>query len=149
MPEDMIRRKYPRYESREIVTYSHGGSRFLTVTVNLGLGGMRIETPQPLPKSEPIDVQLILGETSIRPKGRVVYSQICPPKGHFSGIQSVQMSELDRSVLQSYFVVLKERIKIKRETSLIMKEGRWRVTWRKMTKRENNSPKRSTSCKIC
>jgi len=61
MAVPLLRRAHPRYLVHKIVSYTHGGKDFLTLTVDLGLGGMRINTHFPLPKDEFLNFRLVLG----------------------------------------------------------------------------------------
>jgi len=92
----------PRFFVRRPITYSHGGKRLLTLTLNLGLGGTRVETFQYLPEHEDIDLHLDLETNGIRLKGRTVYSQQLFEGHYASGIQFIKISEQERIILRDY-----------------------------------------------
>ncbi|NIQ38128.1 MAG: hypothetical protein GTN81_06020 [Proteobacteria bacterium] len=98
----LTRRSYPRFEVRKLVSYNHGGKRFLTLTLDLALGGMKIETCRDLPHDEDLDFQLILDNRTIWLKGRPVYNHLVSGTMNIAGIQFLGISEEDRDVLQQY-----------------------------------------------
>lgn len=102
------RRIFPRFPFQKIISYSHQGKKYLTLTENLGLGGMRIKTHYYLPRGELLDFTLFLGDTSHSLKGRTVYSRSLPGNRTVSGIQFVRLSERDRLLLRSYLAKSKE-----------------------------------------
>lgn len=103
-----LRRSHQRYPTNRIVSYCHKGKRFLTLTLNLGLGGMKIKTHYRLPEDELLDFNLVLGDVSIGLKGRTVYSDFLSGKQRVSGIQFVELSEQSRSTLHNYLAALEE-----------------------------------------
>ncbi len=104
-------RSDPRFSVRKPITYSHGGKQLLTLTVNLGLGGTRIETFQYLPEHEDFDLHLDLETNAIWPKGRIVYSQQLF-KGHYaSGIQFIKISGEERGILRDYLDGISDHLK--------------------------------------
>jgi hypothetical protein len=100
-------RNHPRYGVRKIVSYSYADKRFLTLTLDLGLDGMRIETSEYLPRGLSLDIQLVLGRKSIFVKGAVVYSQVFSEGQYNSGVEFVESSEQDRRLLKDYLTTLK------------------------------------------
>jgi hypothetical protein len=96
------RRRYPRFLVQKIVSYCHGGQWFMTLTLDLGLGGMKIETYTRLPEDERLDIELVLGRDSIGPKGRIVYTQFPPERQPVSGVHFCDISKRDQNVLQYY-----------------------------------------------
>lgn len=102
-------RNHPRYAIRKIASYSYAGKRFLTLTMDLGLDGMRIETSEHLSKGASLDIQLVLGRKSICPRGEVVYSHVLSEGRYVSGVEFVESSEKDRRRLRGYLTTLKEQ----------------------------------------
>jgi two-component system sensor kinase len=92
----------PRFSVRKPITYVHGGKRSLALTLNLGLGGTKIETSHRLPEHEELDLHLDLETNGIWPKGRTVYSQQLFEAHYASGIQFVKISEQERTILRDY-----------------------------------------------
>ena len=95
------------------------------------MGGMKIKTHYRLSKNERLNFKMILGENSIYPKGRVVYSKApplasstlragalveryilagfrksLPKKLDVSGIQFLEVSGQDSTLLQQYLSAL-------------------------------------------
>ncbi len=74
----------------------------MTLTLDLGLGGAKIETFHRLPEQEELDIQLDLGADCIRPRGRAVYSKPLYERMHVSGIQFIEISDQERTVLRNF-----------------------------------------------
>lgn len=106
MPLLPLRRSHSRYSIKKIVSYCYEEKRFLTFTLNLGLGGMKIKTHYNIPEGENLDLTLVLGNTSIDLKGRTVYSHVLPGKQKVSGIEFVDLSERDRNTLRNHLAAL-------------------------------------------
>ena len=97
-----MRRGFPRYPAQKIASYHYGGKRYLTLTLDLGLGGMKIKTNQDLPEGEHLDFKLVLGDSSIWVKGRIAYSGFLADKQSVSGIQFIDISSQADIVLRNY-----------------------------------------------
>ncbi len=95
------RRAYPRYKVQKIVSYTHRGKKLLTVTVDLGMGGMKIKTHYKIPKNESMNFEIVLGDSSISSEGRVVYSKMVSDTGRVSGIQFLRLSRRDSALLHA------------------------------------------------
>jgi hypothetical protein len=79
----------------------------LTLTLDLGLGGMKIKTHhQYLPENECMDFTLVLGHKSIWPKGRIAYSRLLPDNQCVSGIEFMALSPDDYALLQRCLATL-------------------------------------------
>ncbi len=104
-PESEARR-YPRYPVRRLASYSYGGKRFLTVTINLGLGGMMVDLSHYLPENEQMDIQLVLGRNSIWPKVRRVHCRLRSERSYISGFQFIEISEQDQRLLEEYLTTV-------------------------------------------
>ncbi len=101
-------RDHTRHATRVICSYSHRDKRFLTLTLDLGLGGTKIETCRCLPKGEEVDIQLILQDNCVQLKGRTIYSHLLPGKRIRSGIQFLEVSEESRTLLEEYLTDLEK-----------------------------------------
>ena len=86
------RRIHPRYPIQKIASYHYDGRQFLTRTLDLGLGGMKIDTPDCLPRDEYLNFKLLLGPNSIWLKGRIAYSGVHSGNRSLSGVQFVELS---------------------------------------------------------
>ncbi len=102
-----LRRNHPRYPVQKIASYNYGGRSFLTLTLDLGMGGMKIKAHHDIPEDECLAFKLVLGERPIFPKGRIVYSRFLADTGSVSGIQFVEISQSDRNLLNDYLGALK------------------------------------------
>lgn len=103
-----LTRGHRRHSVHRIASYRHGGKRFLTVTLDLGLGGMKIRTHHYLPEGEHLDFRLVLGSESIWLRGRIVYSRILSDQESVSGVEFVELSGQDHAALQDYLSTLEE-----------------------------------------
>lgn len=97
-----LEKDHPRRPVRKIASYHYGGKRFLTLTLDLGLGGMKIKTHHYLPEGDDMNFKLVLGNSSIRVKGKIVYSGILPDEESVSDIQFLEVSAGDYTLLQDY-----------------------------------------------
>jgi len=86
MSDPLLRRAHPRYLVHKTVSYSYHGKQFLTLTLDLGPGGMKVNTHSCLPEEEHLNLKLILGADSIWPRGRIAYSRFLADKETFSGV---------------------------------------------------------------
>jgi CheY-like chemotaxis protein len=100
------RRSQPRYTVRKITSYCHEGKRYLTLTRDLGLGGMKIETHHDLPKDEHTDIRVVLGAGFICPKGRIAHSGFLSNNRSVSGVEFLELSEQDHTSLQRSLAAL-------------------------------------------
>ena len=96
------RRSHPRYPIHRIVSYRYEERSVLTLTLDLGLGGMKIKTLDSLPKNEHLRFKLVLGADSIWPKGRIAYTRFLDGEEFVSGVQFVEFSNDDHTLLRRY-----------------------------------------------
>ena len=108
LPRKTHKRSHPRYPIHNIASYHYEDKSVLTLTLDLGQGGMRIKTPQHLPEDAQLNFKLLLAEDSIWPRGRVVYSRFLPDQQVVSGIQFIDLSMDDHTLLQNYLAKLEE-----------------------------------------
>jgi hypothetical protein len=102
------RRDHPRYPVQKIVSYRSEDQALLTLTLDLGLGGMKIKTHALLPKDKRVKFKLVLGADSIWPRGRIAYSRFIFGQQMVSGVQFTELSESDRVSLKNYLGTLEE-----------------------------------------
>ncbi len=105
---EMDARGYPRYPVHKIVLYKYRGRQFLTLTLDLAMGGMKIKSRRHLQGDKLLQFKLVLGENSIWLKGRIVYSGFVSDKQRVSGIQFTELSPNDYGLLQRYLATLEE-----------------------------------------
>ena len=101
MPETKVS---PRHPFRNVVSYHHDGKQFLTVTLDLGIDGMRIDTHYPIPNDETLQFKLVLGSTSIWSRGRVVRSEFLPGNRTVSHIEFTSISDENLTALREYLM---------------------------------------------
>jgi hypothetical protein len=123
MPSLVLRRIFPRTVVHRIVSYKHGGRRFLTLTLDLGLGGMKIGTHSDLSKDESLEFKLMLGDDCVRVKGRVVYSSYLSDNRSISGIEFIELSADDHIALQEHLVDLKALPRPRGMVSVVDNQG--------------------------
>lgn len=93
---------------QKIVSYREDGKNFLTLTLDLGLGGMRIKTHSSLPARKRQPFNLVLGTDSIRVMGRIVHNGTLRGKQKVAGIQFMGLSPHERKSLKDYLGTLEE-----------------------------------------
>ena len=101
-----LRRIHLRHSIQRIAAYSYMEKDFLTLTLDLGLGGMKIKTQDPLPAGERLDVKLALGDISVGLKGRTIYSHSLPDNQMVAGIHFLELSEQDMTLLHDFLETL-------------------------------------------
>lgn len=106
----LSRRGHPRYPIHRIVSYHHEDQSVLTLTLDLGLGGMKIKTYAPLPRDECLRFRLVLGVNSIWLKGRVAYSRLSSDHQAVSGIEFIELSKGDQVSLGDYLSSLERMV---------------------------------------
>jgi hypothetical protein len=89
-----------------ITAYHYAGRDFLTLTLNLGRGGMKIKTHQHLSEDESLKFNLVLGQSPIPLIGRIVYCQFLPESQYVAGIQFVNVPSQAEKALVDYLAVL-------------------------------------------
>ena len=94
----------PRHTLRNVVSYHHGGKQFLTVTLDIGIDGMRIDTHYQIPTDETLYFKLVLGSTSIWSRGRVVRSEFLPGNRTVSHIEFTSISDENLTALREYLI---------------------------------------------
>jgi hypothetical protein len=97
---------YPRYPIQKIVSYEYEGESVLTLTLDLGEGGMKIETQRPLPMDACMRFKLFLGANSIWLETRIVNIQLTPDRQAISDIHFTELSRKDHHLLRTYLATL-------------------------------------------
>lgn len=72
-----------------------------TKTANVSLGGLKIQTDEPLPKDRTVRIGFIVHSCPIEAEGRVVYTRKSG-SGYISGLSFDRISERDRGNLTKY-----------------------------------------------
>jgi hypothetical protein len=68
------RRRYPRFELPLALAYECGATKSTLRTVDVSLGGTRIQKDRPLPVDERLNLIILLENEAIKPLGKVVRS---------------------------------------------------------------------------
>lgn len=68
------RRSHPRFELSRALAYQWGMTKGTLRTVDLSLGGVKIQTDGPIPVDERLDLIILFENEAIKPMGRVVRS---------------------------------------------------------------------------
>lgn len=99
------RRKYPRYESVPEITYSYGfySEPIEAKTLELSLGGARIETDVPFLVGESLEVNISVGEEEIDILAKVVHTHQISDTTFVVGLSFEDISETKREVLNHFF----------------------------------------------
>jgi len=96
------RRVHSRYTIHKIVSYGYGAGGFLTLTADLGVGGMKIATSQFLPRNGRFVFLITLGTKTIQAGGRVVHTRLVSMQESVAGIEFTDISTKDRALLQKF-----------------------------------------------
>ena len=80
------RRRYPRFQLSQALAYQWGGTRGTIRTVDLSLGGTKIQTSSPMPVDERLDLILLLTYEAIKPVGKTVWSNPSSYRNYDVGI---------------------------------------------------------------
>ena len=97
-----------RYSVSKITSYSYGGKEYLTLTLDLGPGGMKIKAHDSLPVGECLDFKLVLGDRFVWLRGRIAYIGLSSWEERVSGVQFMDLSERDRSSLEDDLTTLQD-----------------------------------------
>lgn len=68
------RRKYPRFELSRALAYQWGMTKGTLRTIDVSLGGVKIQTDSPIPVGDRLDLIILLEYEAIKPMGKVVWS---------------------------------------------------------------------------
>jgi len=68
------RRRYPRFQLSQALAYQWGATKGTLRTVDLSLGGTKIQTNSPLPVDERLNLILLLTYEAIKPVGKTVWA---------------------------------------------------------------------------
>jgi hypothetical protein len=80
------RRKHTRFKLSLPLAYQRGPEKDTLRTVDLSLGGIRIETDSPIPVDERLDLILLLEYEAIRPVGKIAWSNPSSDRKYDVGI---------------------------------------------------------------
>ena len=116
MPGQAPVRRYPRMNAEYVVAYRRqlpdGGlsAPQLSRTRTLGLGGLMFETDNPLERGETLQVEIVLGDYTVKAAGIVVYVDRQGDNPWQNGVQFSEISEDDRDRLLGAYLQREYRI---------------------------------------
>ncbi|MBW2058471.1 MAG: PilZ domain-containing protein [Deltaproteobacteria bacterium] len=100
------RRKHRRFSASHHVSFSYNGRTRTSNTVDLSLGGVRIETVFPVKVGEVIQVSIVIGGNTISPVGRVVHGRERLDLRYDAGFYFEALGQEERDYLLSYLARL-------------------------------------------
>jgi len=68
------RRRYPRFKLSQALAYQWGVTKGTLRTVDVSLGGIKIQIDSPIPVDERLELILLLEYEAIKPVGKIVWS---------------------------------------------------------------------------
>jgi diguanylate cyclase (GGDEF)-like protein len=105
------KRKFPRHYVSTLLLYQENGHFKVTRTVNLSLGGLKMQSESRFPSATAIELFLVLEDKATRFKGNVVYSEKvgdAPPQFHM-GIRFREMGAPEKKTLEDYLAIVSKR----------------------------------------
>lgn len=102
---EVERRKYPRYDPVPEITYSYGfyNEPIKAKTLQLSLGGARIQTELPLLVGENLEVNISVEEEEIDVVGKVIHTHRVSDKSFIVGLSFENISKIKKKVLNHFF----------------------------------------------
>lgn len=112
------RRKYPRFDLSLALVYQWGDIKDKVRTVDLSLGGIKIQIDSPIPINESLDLIILLQNEVIKPLGKIVRSDAIASRMYDAGIcfESISQQCLNRLERFLHAIIL-EGDQAKRDTS--------------------------------
>jgi hypothetical protein len=80
------RRRYPRFELSQILVYRWDMTELTVRTVNLSLGGVKIQTDSPIPAERKLEIILLLDREAVRLIGKAIWANPLPYRKFDIGI---------------------------------------------------------------
>lgn len=100
------RRKNRRFPVSHHARFDYNGRTRTSNTLDLSLGGARIETVFPMRVGELIQVYIVIGGSTIAPVGRVVHGVQLPELRYNSGFNFEDLKKDDLAYLAEYLINL-------------------------------------------
>ena len=106
------RRRYARFELSQALAYQGGATRGTLRTVDVSLGGIKIQTDSPIPIDERLDLILLLEHEAISPVGKVIWSNTSADGKYDVGISFETISHQCLKRLERFLkgVALREKL---------------------------------------
>jgi hypothetical protein len=80
------KRRYPRFELSQALAYRCGTTKGTLCTVDLSLGGVKIQTDSPMPADEQVDIMLLVDFETVRLAGKIAWAKPLPYRKFEIGI---------------------------------------------------------------
>jgi c-di-GMP-binding flagellar brake protein YcgR len=100
------RRRYPRFSASHYVRFKYNGRTRTSNTLDLSLGGAKIETVFPMKVGDVIQVSIVIGGNTISPRGKVVHGKEFPELRYNAGFNFETMEPGDQDYLVEYLTKL-------------------------------------------
>jgi hypothetical protein len=100
------RRQYPRFRASHSVRFKYNGRTRTSNTLDLSLGGAKIETVFPMRVGDVIEVSIVIGGNTITPLGRIIHGKSLPQLRYNSGFNFETIEPQDADYLTEYLVKL-------------------------------------------
>lgn len=97
------RRKGPRFNVHQPVHFVRKDRKKDCRSLNIGLDGIKIETDGEVRPDDVLDLTLLVGESLVKAKGKVVYVEELPDETFHAGIVFQEISQEGREALMKYF----------------------------------------------
>jgi c-di-GMP-binding flagellar brake protein YcgR len=99
------RRRHPRYDPVPEITYSYGfySEPLDAKTLELSLGGARIETEFPLLVGENLEVNISVEDEEIDVVAKVIHTHRVSDEAFYVGLSFENISEVKKKVLNHFF----------------------------------------------
>ena len=119
------RRRYPRFQISQALAYQWGATKGTLRTVDLSLGGTKIQINSPMPVDERLDLILLLKYEAIKPVGKTVWASPVSYRMYNIGISFETISHQCLKRLERFLnaTTLREKLE-KRQTVLDQSDGR-------------------------
>jgi c-di-GMP-binding flagellar brake protein YcgR len=96
------RRKGPRFDVRQPVHFTKKDRKKDGRSLNISLDGIKIETDGEVRPDDVLDLTLLVGESLVKAKARVVYVEELPDGTFHAGLVFEDISETGREALVRY-----------------------------------------------
>ncbi len=106
------RRRHKRFKLSQALSYQWGMKKGTLRTVDVSMGGVRIQTDRPIPVHERVDLIILLAYEAIKPIGKVVWSDPSPNRKYDVGISFESISHQCLKRLDRFFhgITLKDEL---------------------------------------
>jgi len=120
------RRRYPRFQISQALAYQWGATKGTLRTVDLSLGGTKIQINSPMPVDERLDLILLLKYEAIKPVGKTVWANPVSYRMYNIGICFETISHQCLKGLERFLnaTTLREKLE-KRQTVFDQSDGRF------------------------